>query len=95
MCLEFESNVLGASVLLPWSWNVIILNSATILQPNAKAILDRQSNASDPLVSNPIKKQKNNNLSQLLNTLSTLGSKALLNNLSNLSSHFVHSQWHS
>lgn len=58
LCLEFESSVLGNSVLLPWSWNVIILNSATMLQSNAKAILDKQPNASDPLVSNPIKKQK-------------------------------------
>lgn len=57
VCLEFESSILGNSVLLPWSWNVIILNSATVLQPNAKAILGKQPNASDPLVSNLIIKQ--------------------------------------
>lgn len=57
LCLEFESSALGNSVLLPWSWNVIILNSVTILHSNALAILGKQPNASDTLVSNPIIKQ--------------------------------------
>lgn len=45
-------------MLLPWSWNVLILHSATSLQPNAQAHLDKQPNASDPMVSNLIIKTK-------------------------------------